>query len=93
MDYLARWGGEEFLIYLPKTSKEEAVQIAERLRMQLGAYDYVTPDKIKIKITASFGVAEFPRDALTLEGLLMKADERLYRAKALGRNCVISEDD
>ncbi|MFN3505634.1 MAG: sensor domain-containing diguanylate cyclase, partial [Caldimicrobium sp.] len=90
MDYLARWGGEEFLIYLPKTSKEKAEAIAERLRSKIESNEFYVVDRTKLTITASFGVAEFPRDALSIDYLLKKADERLYKAKALGRNKVVS---
>ncbi|MFN3567293.1 MAG: diguanylate cyclase [Caldimicrobium sp.] len=90
MDYLARWGGEEFLFFLPKTSKEEAVAIAERLRSKIESYEFYLDERTKLKITASFGVAEFPRDGLSVDNLLKKADERLYKAKALGRNRVCS---
>ncbi|MGC9109632.1 MAG: diguanylate cyclase [Caldimicrobium sp.] len=90
-DYFGRWGGEEFLILLPETSKNFAIQVAERIRETLEKYEIPISEEISVKITASFGVAEFPSDAPSWEGLLRKVDERLYKAKALGRNMVISE--
>lgn len=91
MDYFGRWGGEEFLILLPKTSKEEALLVAERIRSRVESYEIFTAEGFKIRVTASFGLAEYPRDALSIEGLLKKADERLYQAKLLGRNRVVAE--
>ncbi|MFN4132206.1 MAG: diguanylate cyclase [Caldimicrobium sp.] len=91
MDYFGRWGGEEFLILLPKTSKEEAFLVAERLRSKIESHEIYTSEGFKIKVTGSFGVAEYPRDALSIEGLIKKADERLYQAKLFGRNRVVAE--
>ncbi len=91
MDYFARWGGEEFLILFPETGKSSAIQVAERIRKALNDYEIPISERESIKITASFGVAEFPTDALSYDILIKKADERLYKAKSLGRNLVISE--
>ncbi len=91
MDYFARWGGEEFIVLLPETNKNLSSQVAERIKKALENYEIPISEGIFIKITASFGVAEFPKDALSFDGLLKKADERLYKAKTLGRNLVVSE--
>ncbi len=91
MDVLARWGGEEFIIFLPKTTKEQAKIVAERVRKKLNESYFYIDESRKIKITASFGVATFPDDGVTLDWLLKVADERLYKAKSLGKNCVVSE--
>ena len=91
MDVLARWGGEEFIIFLPKTTKEQAIIVAERIRKKLNESYFYIDESRKIKVTASFGVATFPEDGVTLEWLLKVADERLYKAKSLGKNCVVSE--
>lgn len=91
MDYFGRWGGEEFIILLPETDKTSSIQVAERIRKALENYRIFVSENEFIKITASFGVAEFPKDSLSYEGLLKIADERLYKAKSLGRNLVISE--
>lgn len=91
MDYFGRWGGEEFLILLPETGKALAVQVAERIRKTLENHEILISERGSIKITASMGVSEFPTDALSYEVLIKKADERLYKAKSLGRNLVIFE--
>lgn len=85
-DILGRWGGEEFLILLPSTALEGAVQLAEKLRVAIEVYDFTTVGKR----TSSFGVATYAKgdDTKTVVG---RADEALYRAKANGRNMVDSE--
>jgi len=85
-DLVARWGGEEFALLLPETSRPTARAICERLRVGLAALDLgdLAPG---LRLTASFGVA----DAATSDNrhrLLQDADEALYRAKANGRNRV-----
>lgn len=90
MDWVARYGGEEFLICLPNTDKEDAIEIAERMRRKIenSVYDY---EGIKIKITVSFGVHTLvTNDASSIESIIGFADKNLYRAKTSGRNKVIS---
>ncbi|MEJ5172621.1 MAG: sensor domain-containing diguanylate cyclase [Hydrogenothermaceae bacterium] len=86
-DYVFRIGGEEFLILLPNTSLEEAFKIAENLRRNLEETPLVYDGK-KIKLTASFGVAEF-KDHSSLNNLIKEADDKLYQAKREGRNRVV----
>ncbi|MEW6707149.1 MAG: diguanylate cyclase [Pseudomonadota bacterium] len=82
-DCLYRLGGEEFALLLPHTGLEAAVAFAEVLRRSLER----TPFSGVGHLSASFGVAQLlPGD--TLEGLMRRADEALYRAKAAGRNRV-----
>ncbi|WP_019603899.1 GGDEF domain-containing protein [Teredinibacter turnerae] len=81
-DYVARWGGEEFLLMLPDTSLTQAEQIAEMLRSKLEAANIHTATNI----TASFGVAALKED--NLDNLFKAADDALYKAKQNGRNCV-----
>ncbi len=91
-DRAVRYGGEEFLIILPETEKEAAHQVAERLRIQLseGCLEFQNEDDelLFIQLTLSAGVASFPQDARTVEGLLAGADQALYRAKRTGRDRV-----
>ena len=90
MDFIGRFGGEEFLAILVETSKKEAILIANRLREKIATHHIYLSSGEKISITASFGVAEYPSDAVTIEGLLTIADKRLYKAKALGKNLVVA---
>lgn len=84
-DFLARWGGEEFILVCPDTNLEQAHTVAESLRVKL-AEATLHP---KIPITASFGVATLTHADLDL--LFKSADEALYEAKGLGRNCVVAK--
>ncbi len=84
-DIFGRWGGEEFLIILPYTTLDVAVKVAERIRTSL---EFHTFEKVG-KVTASFGVTEVKVED-TIESLIRRADEALYRAKRKGRNRVES---
>ena len=80
-DYVGRYGGEEFLVVLPGTSKSQAVESAERLRRALAALPFAVWN-LAIHITASFGVSGVePGQDATPEALIRVADEALYRAK------------
>jgi diguanylate cyclase (GGDEF)-like protein/PAS domain S-box-containing protein len=84
-DYLVRWGGEEFLMILPDTDKNGALELAEALRAQVAEQPYADAN---IDLTASFGVSELgEHDAI--ETWLQRADRALYEAKHNGRNRVV----
>lgn len=85
-DFKARWGGEEFLVLLPRTGREEALEIGEKL-LDLVHRTTVTHNKIDMKYTFSCGIAVNDR-RLSSEILLKHADQALYRAKEGGRNRV-----
>ncbi|MFH0924381.1 MAG: diguanylate cyclase [bacterium] len=78
-DMIFRYGGEEFTLYLPHTTKDDAMLVAERLLVE---------ERKAMEITLSLGLAAFPEDAMTLEELIHKADSALYRAKTTGKNKV-----
>ncbi len=82
-DYLARWGGEEFVLVCPDTTLSQAQHVAETLRSRLESEE-VHPG---IHITASFGVATLAQS--NLDPLFKSADEALYDAKYQGRNRVV----
>jgi diguanylate cyclase (GGDEF)-like protein/PAS domain S-box-containing protein len=88
-DIYCRYGGEEFVLVLPRASKNTAVQRAEQLRSALAAAP-IRYDALQIAVTASFGVATFPGDGRTGDKLIAAADRALYVAKASGRNRVHS---
>lgn len=89
-DFVARYGGEEFVMTLPETSHEDALMIAERLRLRLQLHTYTGSLKGLIT-TASMGVATYPANFITsLSDLIREADDAMYRAKAAGRNRVFS---
>jgi diguanylate cyclase (GGDEF)-like protein len=82
-DFAARFGGEEFLLLLPDTAREQAAVLAEKLRSAIAGA------RLPIgQVTASLGVASFPEDGLDAEQLLRRADGALYLAKDHGRDRV-----
>jgi diguanylate cyclase (GGDEF)-like protein len=85
-DSFGRLGGEEFGLLLPGTEKEEAIQIAERLREQ--TLRIKVPNDPPFALTASFGVATLDADCVTRQAILEAADGALYQAKRSGRNRV-----
>jgi diguanylate cyclase (GGDEF)-like protein len=92
-DWLARYGGEEFLLVLPETNLENAINLADRLRIHL-AHKVIETEGNTISITASFGVTGFnasrPAGPITPEAMINLVDKYLYEAKTQGRNRVIS---
>lgn len=86
VDGLVRYGGEEFLMLLPRTPLSGAVGVAERLRVAVERADFFWGDE-RLKVTLSLGVTCLAAER-TDDALLRHADELLYRAKALGRNRV-----
>ncbi len=89
-DFLARWGGEEFLIVLPETNLVGGEKAAESMRKAIESEKFNFNDH-EISVTMSIGVACHNAKEMKLQDLLKLADERLYRAKESGRNQVISK--
>jgi len=85
-DIPIRWGGEEFLLLLPYTDHEAALQVAQRLHVALKRYKHPQAGSI----TLSMGVATY-RDGDRVKPLIERADQALYRAKRNGRNRTESE--
>jgi diguanylate cyclase (GGDEF)-like protein len=86
-DFAGRWGGEEFVVLLPATDHEGAMQAAETMRSLL---DGLHVPAVTAHITASLGVATLPDHAADGTSLIRAADRALYLAKAAGRNCVMT---
>lgn len=87
-DIVARYGGEEFAIILLLQDKEQAKEVAERIRAGVENIS-VDVNNTTTKVTISIGVASLPDDGKTPDELLAKADKALYEAKQRGRNCVV----
>jgi two-component system cell cycle response regulator len=88
-DIVARYGGEEFAIILPETGEEGAIRFAERIRERMEGNAFRVDDTLTLRVTASIGVATYPAPKVdTVEDLIARADQALYRAKAEGRNRV-----
>lgn len=83
-DFIARWGGEEFVV-LVDTDLDDAKRIAQMILEQVAQ---MSTDGLKgLPITLSFGVATYS-EGITLQGLFERADKGLYLAKSSGKNCV-----
>ena len=82
-----RWGGEEFIILLPKYNIDQTLELAENIRYTIEHSECIS-DNVTIKVTMSFGVKEFDPNK-TLEENLKIVDEKLYEAKRTGRNKVV----
>jgi diguanylate cyclase (GGDEF)-like protein len=84
-DYVARFGGEEFIVLLSETGSAEARTVAEALRSRIAELGVAGLDG---RMTASFGVAVYPDNGVGADELIKAADVALYRAKETGRNRV-----
>jgi diguanylate cyclase (GGDEF)-like protein len=89
-DWVARVGGEEFMVLLPQTGLQAARAIGERIRTEVESCLISTGHGKVTRITVSIGVAEFGAEGNSLDAILRVADQRLHRAKHHGRNCVVS---
>jgi diguanylate cyclase (GGDEF)-like protein len=89
-DFIARIGGEEFVVLLPGKDVNHACRLAEKLRTAMEAEPLIFHGK-SIRITASFGISHGMVDARTFPQLLERADKCLYRAKTAGRNRIVVE--
>ncbi|MBM7652834.1 diguanylate cyclase [Neobacillus cucumis] len=87
-DKVYRNGGEEFSVLLLNTNLEEAIQIAERVRISVEKSTYILPDQTQLKVTISIGVVTNSRIEESPMDLVHQADEALYEAKRTGRNKV-----
>lgn len=83
IDYIVRWGGEEFLIIAPETPIDQAERLAERIRKTMESHKFDTVNTI----TASFGVTAYKNND-TENSLINRADTAMYKAKTNGRNRV-----
>jgi diguanylate cyclase (GGDEF)-like protein len=91
IDLAAKYGGDEFALMLPQTGIEGAVRLGERVlrAVRRFKFDGHTPGLL----TCSVGVAVYPDDGCTVEGLIERADAALYRAKGTGKNSIATYGD
>jgi diguanylate cyclase (GGDEF)-like protein len=92
IDFLARYGGDEFMVILPETNKKLARRVAERMRraikVETTQASKVRGD-IKVPLTISIGIAGYPKDGETADDLVLAADDALYKAKEQGRDVIV----
>ena len=92
-DLLARYGGEEFSVLLNDTTMEDSQNTAERLRLAVANEEIEDRHGNKLPhVTISTGIAEY-QSGESLEDIIDRADQCLYRAKQNGRNCVVGNTD
>jgi two-component system cell cycle response regulator len=86
VDTMARWGGEEFIVLLPRTAKDSATRVASRILIEVSTHQFTDIDR---QVTVSIGIASVPESSLdTFEKFINAADLALYEAKSKGRNRV-----
>lgn len=88
VDYVGRWGGEEFIILLPKTNVEQAKGLAERLRYAVEVMQ-IESGRGLISRTVSIGIASAQSGKMDVDEIIRQADEAMYRAKQEGGNRVV----
>lgn len=89
-DVCCRYGGEEFVVLLPKTKLDDAMTAAEKLRSAIEDTKIRYGSSNLPRVTVSIGVSSFPEHGNMPQDLLNAADEALYAAKDAGRNCIRS---
>ncbi len=88
VDFIGRYGGEEFLLVMPEASSKGAKFALERIRSQIASHA-VDLFKDRVNLTVSVGIASFPADSEAFSDLIEKADKALYISKKSGKNKVI----
>jgi len=85
-DRLVRYGGDEFIVILPRQHKEEALLKVSRMKQAITSTAFLQKEGINAPLTASFGLASFPDDARDKRELLAEADRCLFQSKTAGKN-------
>ena len=86
---IGRYGGDEFWVIIPGASRRTAMDLAERIRAAIEEHVFLESSGLRIRLTASVGVALYPEQALTFDDLARMADRALFAAKQQNRNKVI----
>jgi len=90
VDIFGRFGGEEFVVFLPETPLRDAVTVADRIREAIASAP-LTIQNAEARMTVSIGVSTYQDDEPSLDTLLMRADKALYEAKQRGRDRVVAD--
>jgi diguanylate cyclase (GGDEF)-like protein len=81
IDFAFRYGGDEFVVLLPQTTKDQAVVVAKRLQDSLRSGTFCSEQGLNLNLRASMGLATFPNDAQTPQDIIRQADEMMYMVK------------
>jgi len=92
-DYVARFGGEEFVVIAPSTTPQTAVVLAERVRATIAGHPFAIDEIQSRQLTVSIGISNLNSDIHTVDDLIRFADNALYAAKDSGRNRVCEADN
>ncbi len=87
-DFVARFGGDEFMLILPEAYRADAKTVADHMRAELSSLPYVAPDGARIPLRMSFGASSYPEDGQDAAALIAVADANLYEAKRWGGDTV-----
>jgi diguanylate cyclase (GGDEF)-like protein len=86
IDFAFRYGGDEFVVLLPQTGKDQALVVAKRLREALRASSFCANEGLHLKVSASIGLATYPHDARDAHDIIRQADEMMYLVKNTTRD-------
>jgi diguanylate cyclase (GGDEF)-like protein len=86
IDFAFRYGGDEFVVLLPQTTKDQAVVVAKRLQDSMRSGTFCTEQGLNLTVRASMGLATFPHDAQTPHDIIRQADEMMYMVKNTTRD-------
>jgi diguanylate cyclase (GGDEF)-like protein len=86
VDAAFRYGGDEFAILLPQTSREAGLRVARRISRVFHQRQWLLDEKFRVDLRASIGIATYPQDATTPQAIVQRADEMMYSVKQGGRD-------
>jgi diguanylate cyclase (GGDEF)-like protein len=85
IDSAFRYGGDEFIVLLPQTGKDQALEVTQRLLHAMRDTRYLLAEGLELRVLASFGVATYPEDGNTIQEIIGAADEMMYLVKNSSR--------
>lgn len=92
-DFVARYGGDEFVAFLPETPREQAHAVAARIMEAAATMVAVTPDGDKVQTTVSIGMSMYPEHGKNGRDLFLVADNMMYKVKDEGKNALAEPED